>query len=103
MEIWIWQKIKSHEHDPADEDVDMVKDVVRTIDFEMSIQAVADLDAVADDLGDRPVCLGAQGDGKWVKVRKGITIDSGSAAFVMLETWLPGFETQESPGSRKGT
>ena len=85
----------------AQEDEDMVKDVVRSIDFNDD-EPMVELLAVADDPDDRNDCPGTQGSGKWLKVRKGITIDSGSAAFVMPETWLPGFKTVPSPGSKRG-
>ena len=43
-----------------------------------------------DHKDDDENCPGVIGDGEWVAIRRGITIDSGSAAFVMPESWLPG-------------
>lgn len=56
----------------------------------------------ADDPDDRLGCPGTRGDGKWLPVRRVITIASGSTAMVMPYTWLPGSSIRDSPGSKKG-
>ena len=45
---------------------------------------------------------GTTGEGPWLGITNGITVDSGSAAFVMPTSWLPGLPVQESPGSKRG-
>ena len=60
---------------------------------------VQTVDAVGSHVGDVP---GTIGEGKWLKIKDGITIGSGSSAFVMPTQWLPGIPIEESPGSRRG-
>ena len=40
--------------------------------------------------------------GKWLRIRNGMTMDSGSSVFVMPSDWLEMFELRESTGSKKG-
>ena len=76
------------------EPVAEVKNVVRNL--------ITELDPIADDEGDRDDCPGTTGDGKYLKIRNGITIDSGAGAFVMPESWFPGVPTMPSKGSLAG-
>ena len=41
-------------------------------------------------------------EGKWMRVRNGITMDSGCSVFVMPSDWLTMFALEESAGSRSG-
>ena len=41
-------------------------------------------------------------EGAWLRVRNGMTMDSGSSVFVMPTGWLEMFELRESVGSKKG-
>lgn len=41
-------------------------------------------------------------EGKWLRLKNGMTMDSGASAFVMPSSWLDMFELRESPGSRRG-
>ena len=41
-------------------------------------------------------------EGKWMRVRNGITIDSGYAVVVVPSDWLTMFALEESEGSRVG-
>ena len=45
---------------------------------------------------------GLMGEGKWLRIRKSITMDSGSSVFVVPSGWLKMFVMTESEGSRKG-
>ena len=45
---------------------------------------------------------GLMGEGKWLRIRNGITMDSGSSVFVVPSGWLKMFVMKESEGSRKG-
>lgn len=45
---------------------------------------------------------GVINEGKWLRVRNGMTMDSGASVFVMPSSWLDMFELRESVGSRKG-
>ena len=61
-----------------------------------------ELNAVADVKDGRMECPGLQGDDKYVKIKNGIAIDSGAAAMVMPEDWIPSVPKQPSPGSVRG-
>ena len=67
-----------------------------------ALRSVLPLDALADDEKDRGDCPGTTGDGEWLKIRNGITIDSGSAAWVMPTSWFPGLTLSPSHGSKRG-
>ena len=41
-------------------------------------------------------------EGAWLRIRNGMTMDSGSSVFVMPTGWLEMFDLRESVGSRKG-
>ena len=41
-------------------------------------------------------------EGKWMRVRNGVTMDSGCAVFVMPSEWLTMFALKESEGSEAG-
>ena len=41
-------------------------------------------------------------EGAWLRIRNGMTMDSGSSVFVMPTDWLDMFELRESVGSKKG-
>ena len=41
------------------------------------------------------------GEGKWLRVRNGITMDSGSSVFVIPSGWLSMFPMEESEGSKR--
>ena len=41
-------------------------------------------------------------EGAWLRIRNGMTMDSGSSVFVMPTGWLDMFELRESVGSKKG-
>ena len=41
-------------------------------------------------------------EGKWLRIRNGMTMDSGASVFVMPSDWLDMFELRESVGSRRG-
>ena len=41
-------------------------------------------------------------EGRWLRVRNGITLDSGSSVFVMPSGWLEMFQLTESEGSKRG-
>ena len=43
-----------------------------------------------------------EGEGKWIKVRNGITLDSGCSVFVIPSDWLKWFVLEASEGSRRG-
>ena len=59
------------------------------------------LDAI--DEGEHDVAApGTVGDGGWVKLRNGIIVDSGSAAFVLPVKWLPGIPMEHLEGSIAG-
>ena len=47
-------------------------------------------------------CEGLIDEGKWLRIRNGITMDSGSSVFVMPTGWMTMFLLEESEGSRKG-
>ena len=112
IEIWIRAKVKSEEPQTSPG----VHDVVRALDYEerghvertegMQVdeeeEDVAPLLALSDSSVDRIDCPGAVGDGEWLKVRNGITVDSGSAAFVMPTSWFPGCHYSLPLGARKG-
>ena len=61
-----------------------------------------------EDSGMRCICPFGPGDadpgiineGKWMRIRNGITMDSGSAVFVMPSDWLKMFLLEESAGSK---
>ena len=42
------------------------------------------------------------GSGRWLRVKNGITMDSGSSVFVVPSGWLRMFPVTESEGSRRG-
>ena len=58
------------------------------------------LDAVTD-LPAKKI-QGLVDEGKFFRIRDGITMDSGSSVFVMPSEWMEMFELQESEGSRRG-
>ena len=41
-------------------------------------------------------------EGAWLRIRNGMTMDSGASVFVMPTGWLDMFELRESVGSKKG-
>ena len=41
------------------------------------------------------------GEGKWLRIKNGITMDSGSSVFVIPSGWLCMFPVEESEGSRR--
>ena len=83
------------------EDVGGVHSVVRDLNEQLSVVERLPLDAI--DNGAHDVAApGTIGDGEWVQIRNGITVDSGSAAFVLPTKWLPGIPMEESSGSRSG-
>ena len=41
-------------------------------------------------------------EGAWLRIRNGMTMDSGASVFVMPTDWLEMFELRESAGSKKG-
>ena len=43
-----------------------------------------------------------EGEGKWIKVRNGITLDSGCSVFVIPSDWLKWFVLEASEGSKRG-
>ena len=45
---------------------------------------------------------GVINEGRWLRVKNGMTMDSGASVFVMPSSWLDMFELRESAGSRKG-
>ena len=98
IEIWIREKIPDGSPGKSETE-DTIQDLVRG-DSGGSTQV--ELLALADDDNDKPECPGVVGEGDWVRIRKGITIDSGAAAFVMPEAWSPGFEKEESICSKGG-
>jgi hypothetical protein len=73
-----------------------------------------DFDALdsADDDGFYEICPfgdlqvdkveGVINEGRWLRVRNGITLDSGSSVFVMPTGWLEMFKLTESEVSRRG-
>ena len=65
-------------------------------------QAPMELLAIAGNGEDREDCPGTTGDGTYLKVMNGMPLDSGSAAFVMPESWFPGVPAAPSLGSRSG-
>ena len=72
----------------------------------------ADTPAEAEDGGLDSVCPfgetpvrdinGVVREGKWLRIKNGITMNSGSSVFVMPPGWLQMFALRESTGSRKG-
>ena len=42
------------------------------------------------------------GEGRWLKVRNGVTLDSGCSVFVIPSCWLSWFSLEESEGSKRG-
>ena len=51
---------------------------------------------------DKGALSGLIKEGKWMRVRNGITMDSGCAVFVMPSDWLTMFALEESEGSKAG-
>ena len=45
---------------------------------------------------------GVINEGRWLRIKNGMTMDSGASVFVMPSSWLDMFELRESVGSRKG-
>ena len=45
---------------------------------------------------------GLIGEGKWLRIRNGITMDSGCSVFVVPSGWLKMFAVRESEGQRSG-
>ena len=45
---------------------------------------------------------GVINEGKWLRIKNGMTMDSGASVFVMPSSWLDMFELRESAGSRRG-
>ena len=54
-----------------------------------------------DAFGDGTEEPGLIGEGKWLRIRNGITMDSGSSVFVIPSGWLKMFERVESEGSKR--
>ena len=101
VEVWIRETVADDGQIQAQSDAEVVRDVVRSIDFREG-EGILPLSFLVDDDAGRKDCLGTTGDGEWRRVRKWITLDLGSAAFVMPEKWLPRFEKRPSAGSAKG-
>ena len=58
-----------------------------------------DVDGVSDKL---PPGMELIGDGEWVRVKGGMTLDSGCSVFVMPSRWLRHLTLEPSEGSRRG-
>ena len=54
-----------------------------------------------DVFGDGVEEPGLIGEGKWLRIRNGITLDSGSSVFVIPSGWLKMFPRVESEGSKR--
>ena len=67
---------------------------VKTIDVESE-----SVDAVSDKL---PAGMELIGDGEWVRIKGGMTLDSGCSVFVMPSKWLRHLKLEPSEGSRRG-
>ena len=82
-----------------------MQDVIRSVDFRRADgndDEMVDIMPLVGSHEDRDDCPATSRDGKYSKVRHGISIDSGSAAFVMPESGLPGSPKQPSEGSTIG-
>lgn len=104
IEVLLRAKVKNDDSQA----VSGVHDVVRSLDYEercheerpvdMHVGAGAEdvvpLLALGDSVGDSADCPCASGAGEWLRVRNGITVDSGSAAFV-VEHRTPSGRTSE--------
>ena len=44
---------------------------------------------------------GMEGEGEWLRVKRGVTLDSGSSVTIMPQKCLPRFRRMESAGSRR--
>ena len=44
---------------------------------------------------------GMEGEGEWVRVKRGVTLDSGSSVTIMPKSYLPQFKKMQSPGSMR--
>ena len=78
----------------AGEDLELFTRRIQVADSELGMEISA--------FGGKPSeeqCL--IGDGKWLRIRNGITMDSGSSVFVIPSGWLTMFPAEESEGSRK--
>lgn len=84
VDVWIREKVAEYVHVQAHSDTEVVHAVVRSSD------------------GNITHFPGTIGDGELLRIRRGVTIDSGSAAFAMPETRLPGSGTKPSEGSTYG-
>ena len=96
--------LREHMAQHDEDDGDCATNVVRNLKFD---------DAAGDDGGmlpfntliealERDDCPGTVGDGRYLRIKYCLTVDSGSAAFVMPEDWIPGVEKTPSSGSQKG-
>ena len=79
---------------------------------EVATRRVVDLNSIFDDdgfdslspFGDLAVgeIQGVVNEGRWLRIKNGITVDSGSSVFVMPSGWLQMFLLTESEGSKRG-
>ena len=60
------------------------------------------IDGVDDKVDKHPPGWDIIGDGEWVRVRGGMTLDSGCSVFVMPSKWLRHLTLEPSEGSRRG-
>ena len=80
-----------------------VHSVVRNLIKQLEDKKTVPLPLDAIDGGEEDSAApGTVGDGEWVNIRNGVTVDSGSAAFVLPVKWLPGIPMEKSKGSMAG-
>lgn len=62
------------------------------------VQGMNEISVLGDHGGKEP-CL--VGNGRWLRIKNGVTMDSGSSVFVIPSDWLKMFPMRESEGSRR--
>ena len=80
------------------EDVEVWVKNVQAEGDEAYIGGMNEIHALGDPVSQEP-CL--VGNGRWLRVKNGVTMDSGCSVFVMPSNWLKMFPLRESEGSRR--
>ena len=89
MQVWTRKLAKSHRISDGD-----------TFDSESMVQICG----FGDKVKKKPFIPGGEliGAGEWVKIKGGMTLDSGCSVFVMPSKWLMHLVLEQSEGSRRG-